>query len=856
MIPIRLRVRNFMCYADNVPPLELEGVKLACLSGDNGHGKSALLEAITWVLWGKARAKSDDELVHVGRSEMEVELDFELGGVRYRAIRRRSIKRSGKRVVSVPTLELQVLGEGGYRTISGNSVNETQRKISDILRMNYDTFINSSFVLQNRADEFTIKPPAERKRVLADILGLQVYDDLEERAREMARQCESERRELTVALREIEAELAKKPDYEAQLREAQKLVDEVEQEIKAADAGLWLLRERKRELEQKAAYGADMQRQVTRLESELQEVGRDIEEQKRRNESFQALLERKVEITEGCARLETVRAEEAALTSKMGQLLQLNQTKSRLEREIQAASEALLREREGLRSRIAELRRVAQQLPDWREQQARLADQLALLQDVPAQRDDQRSRLQSVQSQTELLRALNKQRQQDMVSLRQRLDALGRAGAVCPLCETDLGDEGRRALMDKLRAEGQQIGKGYREDEAKVKELEREAVVLQQALHRLDQSLRSKAELERKAAFLEKCIADGQMAEAKIEQLRPALEVIERQLAERSYGLEQQQRLSEIEAQIRDLGYDQSKHEALQREAKSLAHYPALMDQLRSAESLVQSGLEKLEALQKSRRNLEENLNYTRQMLETVVRETSALPEVQRSLVEAEALVERLQAKGREGRERLGRVQQMLSHCRYLEKLQSEKMAAYAQTTERKAIYEELAAAFGRNGIQAMIIDGAIPEIEREANALLSRMTDNRMHVSFETQREAKTTGGVIETLDIRIADELGQRAYELYSGGEAFRVNFAIRIALSKLLAHRAGARLQTLIIDEGFGTQDTQGRERLVECINSISEDFEKILVITHIQDLKDAFPVRIDVVKTPEGSQIFVN
>ncbi|MCP4360375.1 MAG: SMC family ATPase, partial [Chloroflexi bacterium] len=95
----------------------------------------------------------------------------------------------------------------------------------------------------------------------------------------------------------------------------------------------------------------------------------------------------------------------------------------------------------------------------------------------------------------------------------------------------------------------------------------------------------------------------------------------------------------------------------------------------------------------------------------------------------------------------------------------------------------------------------------------------------------------------------------ELYSGGEAFRINFAIRVAISKVLARRAGARLQTLVMDEGFGTQDVQGRERLVEAINTIQDDFEKIIVITHIDELKDAFPVWIDVWKTAEGSQVAI-
>ena len=65
----------------------------------------------------------------------------------------------------------------------------------------------------------------------------------------------------------------------------------------------------------------------------------------------------------------------------------------------------------------------------------------------------------------------------------------------------------------------------------------------------------------------------------------------------------------------------------------------------------------------------------------------------------------------------------------------------------------------------------------------------------------------------------------------------------------------MQTLIVDEGFGTQDSQGRERLVQAITSIQDDFERILVITHIDELKDLFPARIDVVKTEMGSQISI-
>ena len=111
----------------------------------------------------------------------------------------------------------------------------------------------------------------------------------------------------------------------------------------------------------------------------------------------------------------------------------------------------------------------------------------------------------------------------------------------------------------------------------------------------------------------------------------------------------------------------------------------------------------------------------------------------------------------------------------------------------------------------------------------------------------------VLETLDIRITDDSGTRSYEMFSGGEAFRINFAIRLALSRLLARRSGASLQTLIIDEGFGSQDQTGRVRLLEVIEAVRNDFELILVITHFDDIKEHFPVRFEINKELHGSTI---
>jgi exonuclease SbcC len=172
--------------------------------------------------------------------------------------------------------------------------------------------------------------------------------------------------------------------------------------------------------------------------------------------------------------------------------------------------------------------------------------------------------------------------------------------------------------------------------------------------------------------------------------------------------------------------------------------------------------------------------------------------------------------------------------------------------------YKTLERAFGRDGVPALLIEQALPQIEQKANDLLERLSDGQMSIRFVTQAEYKDKkrDDLKETLDIQISDSSGLRDYEMYSGGEAFRVNFAIRLALSEILAQRKGARLQTLVIDEGFGSQDALGRQRLIEAINLVKHDFAKILVITHLDELKDAFPNRIEVEKTERGSSVKVN
>jgi exonuclease SbcC len=110
------------------------------------------------------------------------------------------------------------------------------------------------------------------------------------------------------------------------------------------------------------------------------------------------------------------------------------------------------------------------------------------------------------------------------------------------------------------------------------------------------------------------------------------------------------------------------------------------------------------------------------------------------------------------------------------------------------------------------------------------------------------------DTFDVLVHHGGGlPRDFAMFSGGEAFRIAFAVRLAMSKLLVRRAGAQLETLVIDEGFGTQDPEGRERLIEAINLARREFGKVLVITHLDELKDAFATQIRVTKDDKRGSV---
>lgn len=835
-----------MCYRQAT--LDFAGIHVACLVGENGAGKSALLDGITWALWGRSRAKRDDELIHLGEAEMGVEFTFELAGDRYRVLRKR---KAGKRGSTL--LDFQVQSGARWRSIAESSIRATQAKIEQVIRLDYDTFVNSAFLRQGRADEFTVKTPAERKRVLGDILGLDRWTVYEEQAKERLRAIQAEAQVTELRLEEIETELARRPEYEAELQSAQASVAELDAAFQEAQAAYNQVETARTELRRVEVQIGEMVARIAQAERELamlqaERAGREV-----RLAEYRELLDQTDEIETGYAAYQRAVEQEQQLGAKLRQSVELNQRRMALEGQLSEARHRLVAEREVIAQRITELE---SRLPDEsllaerEEVQARLTHLAQLSESREAARDDL-ARIAETQAE---LRTRNEALRAEMEALKEKIALLEQAGAECPLCTQSLTDEHRLRLLVQFQADGRARGDAYRANQVMAKELVGRALGLERQIAESDQLLRDLPALQRQEAALAERMERGRQAAETLEVAQVELSKVEQRLAAGDYASQVRAELAQILRQASELGYDAEAHEAARQAvtagqifAERKAHLGAAQAEIGEEEAALQR-LEETE--QRSRRQIEGELKRRGEL----EKEAGELRERLKDAPAVEARLQRVRGEEAAARQRLGAVQQRLEACNALKRQRADKRKRQEELATQQGIYEELRTAFGVRGVPAMIIEAAVPEIESEAYRLLARMTGGSMAVNFETQRETQA-GEVRETLQIKISDQLGERPYENYSGGEQFRVNFAIRVALSKLLARRAGAQLQTLVVDEGFGTQDAQGRERLIEAINAVQDDFARVLVITHIDELKDAFPVRIEVTKTPDGSVVQV-
>ena len=859
MIPLKLTVQNFLCYRGALPPLDFEGIHVATLCGANGHGKSALLDALTWCLWGNARTgpRNHDSLITHGESECRVELDFEVRGQAHRVIRRRVAR--GRRAGRTE-LDLFVLEGDDVRAITGNVISETQALIQHLVGMDYDTFVNTAFLLQGRSDEFTRKNASERKDVLSSILGLELYERLQELAAEKRsagqRTLDGKKGELAQA----KSQLAALPDPTDELAQSERELEQLAAQITAATAEAEQCSAAVEQLRAQNAAATVATQRIQTLQEELRQAEATLSAIGRRIAEARKYADRADAIRDGAAQLAAARAELDRLESVRREHDRLQSDRNGLQAAIDQARATLSADADALE------RRLTRDLEPLAGQSALIEQELARIAQAEIALDGRRKALDAQDAelavcsaeiatgQHELQRCVAEGK--ELRTKQQEMAAAVGDDAVCPLCRIPLTEDACDNITDWYEAEIDAKLRRHasiKTDVARLSERQ-EALSAQVQAGRTELTNRER-EAQRQRGQLEQQGRQSADAAAQLASLQPQLADRRRALAAESFAAEDRAALAEVAGQIAALRYDEAGRERAYESVQALQHWDVELRELESALARLSDDEAELARQQERNDRWVAERAETEQRLAELRAELAALPELEEAAAAATAAL--ADRSGRRDRllPRVGQLQGELKRRRDLVGQVATLETEVAEAQAEWGIYQALRNAFGRQGVPALLIDAAVPQIENEANLLLGRMTDHRLAVKLETLRRSQADSQV-ETLEILVSDEMGARNYELFSGGEAFRINLALRIALSKVLARRQGAPLPVLFIDEGFGTQDAAGRERIVDTISSIQDDFQKIIVITHLEDLKDQFPARIEVEKTEAGSQFWLS
>ncbi|PKN03521.1 hypothetical protein CVU75_01770 [Candidatus Dependentiae bacterium HGW-Dependentiae-1] len=903
MIPLKLHIRNFLSYGPDTQTISFSPYRLLCLSGRNGHGKSALLDAITWAVWGQARkvsgaTKADVGLMRLGQTHMLVSLDFLFNGQQYRTKRELSLLPNNKQLVN---LDFGIWDEAtaAFKPLTGKTLRETQERIEQTLNLDFDSFVNSAFLRQGQSNEFSKKSPKERKEILAAILGLNKYDPVRALAFEKIRQATTQKAQLAALQEKRTNELAQATmipqelatimlALEQQAQHEQTLAQEktihelnkkqyAEQQKEAQFLQFQLVQKNKNaaEIKEKVSFIANEWRTIHKkmlnapnahaLETEKKQVSHALHEEQQKLhkqlELKQSYLQHKEKLQQMAQHLQETQA--AAHTKQKVQV-------ERIYLELQATRTVLTQGTQQQALTIREKERLALQISQINRELERHKKAVANNEALTRQFEKRKEHYQKYIAQGNLLKT-----EQTNLSQKKSL-AHDETNPSCPLCEQNLSAARKRFLKQKFDEQEQFLA--YRlgklstliqklktvliTQHETLKEAQKTAETIAALQANLEQQVLATQKLTEATTLLEKQLHDTGLREKELtrhyEQEKSTLAQVEKEgqslLLKNNEYTSLMQTATRVEKQMADAAYDEKKYLALSMQLQKLEQrileYEAIQKELTLQEQRKQEVSQLITGLKKIKQEVGD--------LNSKLAPFSDLSLKEKLLVQKEQeLGERLAALGAQKEELVHKKGSLESQQLAFEKLKKEEIEhkkLLAQTEECIGDYQAIAQAISKDGIQALLIEEAIPEIEQAANDILGRLTNNQAHISIESLKDLKK-GGTRETLDINISDTAGIRAYELFSGGEAFRIDFALRIAISKLLARRAGTSLQTLIIDEGFGSQDEEGLTNIMNAIYAIQEDFSKIIIVSHLNSMKDQFPVHMIVEKGANGSKVSV-
>jgi exonuclease SbcC len=771
-----LRLCNFRQHTDTYIAFD---TGLTGIIGPNGSGKTTILEAIAWALYGQDAARGKKETIRSlnagAGARVKVELDFELGGHRYRVDR------------GLTSAELFL---DGAESPIANSLTGVSEMLRRRLGMTRDEFFNTYFTGQKELDVMAAMAPSERAQFLSRVLGYERLRVAQRMVRDKGRLVGAEALGLRTAL--PDAVSVERSHAEAVARLAQATERALTCATRRTRAGhamddiapRWEHAQREREQLQEAlaelrvaeSEAAAYARDVERIGRELSDVFAADEEMQRLAEELKPL---------------------AALSEEL-------QTLDRLARD-EGRRNALLDTERALEDEVRRLRerRVKIETAPALEEEAtlELEQMRAMLELVEGELEAKRTEWVRDRQEADTKRTALREQYAEVKEQRERLITAGEDGT-CPICERALHDHYRSVLdhFDEQMANLVADGKYFT---SRIEQLEE----MPADVRELDERRRSTFE---EVGKLERRLAKVQLAVQELTSVTRDLHTRE-------------QRFAQVQADRESIpgGYDAVRHAAARRELErlgSLNGRATRLATLMERRPVLESERDRAAAGMANAQLRMSSLSKRRDVLAFSEQGYAAL-RVQHDAAAAELRTAELEAVAAEGEAAGAQAAVTRAEQSRLE-LQRVRVQLDALDRDRR-LHDELDRAF--TDLRTDLNVQLRPEIGEVASSFLTDLTDGRYD---ELELDDSYNVTVLE-------DGVPK---PVISGGEEDIANLCLRLAISQMIAERAGQSFSLLILDEVFGSLDEARRQNVIELLRGLHDRFEQVIIITHIEHVRE--------------------
>ena len=903
MRPVYIRMSAFGPYAGiqelNMEELGAGGLYL--ITGDTGAGKTTIFDAITFALYGEA--SGDSREAGMLRSKYadpsvptEVELTFIYGGKTYSVCRNPEYERPAKRGtgMTMQKAEAELIYPDGKVVTKPKDVTAA---VTEIMGVNREQFCQIAMIAQGKFRDLIEKGTTERQKIFREIFRTapyqQVQDILKGKYRALERECETLRESVKQYIQGILWN--KDASEETPVEEVIELLTEQNKEDQEIQAGLF------EEVQQKEQV-------LQKIRSELE---RDRERKKRQKLYLELQDRRKAQreqITELQQRYREEQGKEperrrladeiSRLESLMPQYLHLEELKKneradRDEREkLSGKQRQYEAKQEELKGKIREGREAGESLADAPEKYQKLLYESEkhqqymerlqnLAQDI-LQYEKQRQSLALKQQEYRTVRdRVQKKEAEYRVKNQAFLDE--QAGILaqtlvedqpCPVCgsmhhpapaEQNPGAPSKEELemlqqeLEQCRAEEAEASRTAGEllgnVQSRAESIKREAEgleltgTLEEMKHQLadlqKQGQTTEEQLQQEKGLASEKVKQKDMWNRLLPEQEKMLEKVTeelQQIRERQAALESKQKAAgeEIQRLTEVLPYPGQK-EAQEKQTELVQKQNVIKRQLEQAEKAVQTAEVEIAGTEGRLAELKQQLE------EAVEADTEALQQKQME-IEAEKAV--CEERGKELHHRIQNNQSVLKNLQNRSKELVEKEKQYAMV--RSLAVTAMGNIPGKEKImlETYVQMTYFDRIIARANTRLMVMTGGQ----YEMKRRRGSSNLRSQSgLELDVIDHYNgsERSIRTLSGGESFQASLSLALGLAdEIQASAGGIRLDTMFVDEGFGSLDSESLEQAVQALAGLAESKRLVGIISHVDELKNRIDRQIVVKKERSG------